>query len=233
MKKIERDQLAKRVAQFYENGAQKDSKIVIKHFKNEGFCPETIRIILKRYKEEGKTTTSSPPGRKNSQKLKNIEKKVFKILENNPETSSRNGATKLGISKTYFNKIKVHKLKIKGFKKQIIPESTKEQQERAKKNCRKLYKKLSNENFVLLMDDETYVYQDPKLVNCGPEYYHAKKREDVSIEKRTKKKKKFAPRFLIWQAIDQNGNVSEPFVTKDTMKGTNYLNCLRVSNPIY
>ena len=27
--------------------------------------------------------------------------------------------------------------------------------------------------------------------------------------------------------IDQEGNVSEPFVTKETMKGTNYLNCLK------
>ena len=39
------------------------------------------------------------------------------------------------------------------------------------------------------MDDETYVYQYPKLVNCGPEYYHAKKKEDVAIEKKTKKRK--------------------------------------------
>ena len=74
--------------------------------KNEGFWPETIRLIFKRYKEEGRTTTSRSPGRKKSQKLKNIEKKVFKILEKNPETSSRNGRTKLGISKTYLNKIK-------------------------------------------------------------------------------------------------------------------------------
>ena len=38
------------------------------------------------------------------------------------------------------------------------------------------------------MNTYTYVYQDPKLVNCGPEYYHAKKK-DVVIEKRTKKRK--------------------------------------------
>ena len=137
---------SQRFAHFYENSAQQDNKIVIKHFKNEGFCPETIRIILKRYKDKGQTTTSSPPERKKSRKLKNIEKKVFKILEKNPETSSRNEGTKLGISKTYFNKIKVHKLKIKAFKKQIIPESTEEQKERVKKNSRKLYEKLSKEN---------------------------------------------------------------------------------------
>ena len=70
MKKIKRDQLVKRVAHIYENGAQKDNKIVIKHFKNEGFWSETVRITLKRYKEEGKTTISSPPGIKKSQKLK-------------------------------------------------------------------------------------------------------------------------------------------------------------------
>ena len=38
MKKIERDQLAKRVAHFYENGAQKDNKIVnILHTKYDSF----------------------------------------------------------------------------------------------------------------------------------------------------------------------------------------------------
>ena len=40
-----------------------------------------------------------------------------------------------------------------------------------------------------------HVYQDPKLVNCGLENYHAKKKEDVSIEKRTKKRKNLHPDF--------------------------------------
>ena len=71
--KIERDELAKRVNNFYEQFANKDQKVVINHFKSEGFCRETIRIILKRYKEEGKIITSNPSGKKKTKNLKNIE----------------------------------------------------------------------------------------------------------------------------------------------------------------
>ena len=78
MKKIERDELAKRVTNFYEQFANRDQKVVINHLKSEGFCRETIRIILKRYKEEGKIITSNPPGKKKTKNLKNIEKKLKK-----------------------------------------------------------------------------------------------------------------------------------------------------------
>ena len=47
MKKIERDQLAKRVAHFYENGAQRDNKIVIKHFKSERSMFKRIGLLPK------------------------------------------------------------------------------------------------------------------------------------------------------------------------------------------
>lgn len=76
------------------------------------------------------------------------------------------------------------------------------------------------------MDDETYVPEDPKQVP-GPEFYHARYKQDLPIEKRIKKKKKFAVKFLIWQIIDEDGNVSKPSVTKGTMNSSTYLKCLK------
>ena len=116
------------------------------------------------------------------------------MIEKNSGISSRSGAAKLKISKSYFNKIKVHKLGIKAFRKRIAPDSTEEQEIRARKNCRKLYERLTSEKLFLLMDDETYVPEDPKLVP-GPEYYHAKNKNDVPVENRIKNKKKFIQSF--------------------------------------
>ena len=194
MKKIERDQLANRIVQFYENIAQRDDKIVLHHFKVEGILTKTIRNILERYKQEGRITTSSPPGRKKSKKLKNIEKKIEKLLEKDPEVSARTASSKLGISKTYYNKIKLHRLKIRSFRKRIIPEATEEQQKRAKKSCRKIYRRLTEEKLVLVMGDETYVPEDPKLVP-GPEFYHVKNKKDLPIERRVKKRKNLHQNF--------------------------------------
>lgn len=46
---------------------------------------------------------------------------------------------------------------------------------------------------------------------------------DVPQHQRTCPKKKFAKSFLIWQAIDELGNVSKPFISDRTMNAEIYL----------
>ena len=116
MKKFERAHLAKRVVYFYENSVKCNHKEVINHFKSEGFNRMTIWNISRRYQIEGRIKTPSSKGRRKSKKLKN-QKKVEELIENDSEISSRSGAAKLKISKSYFNKIKLHKLNIKSFRK--------------------------------------------------------------------------------------------------------------------
>uniref|UniRef100_A0AC35TUS9 DDE_3 domain-containing protein n=1 Tax=Rhabditophanes sp. KR3021 TaxID=114890 RepID=A0AC35TUS9_9BILA len=75
------------------------------------------------------------------------------------------------------------------------------------------------------MDDETYVPMDPKNVP-GREFYSATSRTAIPINVRARTKKKYAGKFMIWQAIDENGNITKPFVTDKSMNWEVYLHCL-------
>lgn len=71
------------------------------------------------------------------------------------------------------------------------------------------------------MDDETYVPVDPTQVP-GSEYYHCRDKSEVPDENRFKAKTKFAKKYLVWQCIDELGNVSEAFISDDTMNAETY-----------
>ena len=89
----------------------------------------------------------------------------------------------------------------------------------SKTNCRKIYRNSIHK--ILVLDDETYVPSDPKQTNIKT-YYHFKDITKVPSGVRHKPKQKFPKQFLVWQAIDELGNVSEPYVKLGTMKADEY-----------
>ena len=61
----------------------------------------------------------------------------------------------------------------------------------------------------------------------GRRFYHAADPKDIDYSVNTKPAFKFPKKFLIWQAIDENGNASSPYICTSTMTGDVYLNeCL-------
>ena len=72
------------------------------------------------------------------------------------------------------------------------------------------------------MDDETYCACDPSQVP-GNEYYNIVGDQDIERDFKVKRKQKFGDKFLIWQAIAENVEVSEPYVTKGTINKDIYL----------
>lgn len=88
----------------------------------------------------------------------------------------------------------------------------------------KIYKKIvpSGVRKFIVMDDETYVPQDPTQVP-GSEFYCKKPSSNSPDSVLFEAKTKFFKKFLLWQAIDMEGNVSEPFITKGTINGKIYL----------
>ena len=74
----------------------------------------------------------------------------------------------------------------------------------------------------MVIDDESYVLQDPKETP-GRQYYHAKDPSKVKTEGKIKCSSKFPKKFLIWQALDQFGNVSQPYVHEGSMNSETYL----------
>jgi hypothetical protein len=56
----------------------------------------------------------------------------------------------------------------------------------------------------------------------GTKFFHYINKENVENKARFKPKEKFAKKFLVWQAIDECGNVSEPYIKVGSMKAEKY-----------
>jgi hypothetical protein len=91
----------------------------------------------------------------------------------------------------------------------------------------KTKKLLQNRDKILLIDDETHAVEDPKLIP-GKEFYHCRGKSEVAIEDKIQLSEKYPHKYLIWQCLDENGNVSKPYVYKGTINGQIYLKeCLK------
>ena len=75
---------------------------------------------------------------------------------------------------------------------------------------------------MLLIDDETYLPWNPQDVP-GKKFFHAKDPKEVIYSEEVQPKAKFFKKSLIWQAMDENGNVLEPFVSEGTISAKVYL----------
>lgn len=212
----------RRVCQFYvKNGGNDRHKdaisATIRHFVEEGMHKQVVSVMIKRFRITGSDIHLKPSGRPR----KWDHKKVAKLYKRKPDTSLSEGASLLQMPRSTFKHIKCHNLNIKGYSMTEVPKYINNQEKRAKTGCRKLYDKFTA-NKVLIIDDEMYVPTDPKLVKVR-QFYHSKAKGQVKDKFRFKPKQKFKKQFLIWQAIDSDGNVSEPFISNGTINGAVYL----------
>lgn len=229
MKRLEQEALAKRIVHFFENNGNHDLKITCRHFMAEGIARSTIKDIIRRYQQRGSIIWKAKLGRPAAVATPKVVNTISKLYHKDPTTSVRSGAAKVGLKKSTYDWIKVHKLGITARRKQTVPKYTGNQKERAKTACRKIYRKrlLSAKNKILVIDDETYVPAETDQVP-GLEYYHCSDKSTVPDQYRFKPKAKFCKKFLVWQAIDELGNVSDPFISTGTITGEVYLNeCLK------
>jgi transposase len=228
MNKVERDIVAKRVATFYKKNGSNSSS-TYQHFMAEGICKSTITRTLTRLRKTGNPITRSPTGRPMKKANMKAMSKIKKLLNAKPSISLRKGCSKVKIPKSTYIRIVKKKLGLKTYKKQTVPKYINNQKSRAKKGCAKIYRNLcgKNANDVLIIDDETYVFQDSEQIK-SQKYYRCKSKNDVPNEERFKTKQKFPKKYMVWQAIDSNGLVSDPFIFEGTMTSEIYLeHCLK------
>jgi transposase len=223
------NQLAKAVVHYFENAGNQDTSLTCRHFTEQGANSKTVRRIIQRYLQEGRITHKPRGGKFATVSSRKVVQKVQKIFENNPRLSVRNAAQQVGIAKSTLSDIKVQSLGIVARKRKTAPKYSGDQAKRAKSGCRKIYRMqlLSGGQKVLLIDDETYCPADPDQIP-GVEYYHGRVGEEVANEIKYKGKAKFAKKFLVWQCLDENGNVSDPYISTGTMNAETYLTeCLQ------
>ena len=137
----------------------------------------------------------------------------------NKNTSVRRVANRAGIHWTTVQNVK-KKYGIKTNKCIKVPKYVENQEKRAKTNCRKLYRKSVTK--VLVIDDETYVPCDPRQA-CVQKFFNFKNKDQVPHDVRYKPIEKFPKKYLVWQAMDDRGHVSKPYVKIGTMKAKEYL----------
>jgi hypothetical protein len=75
---------------------------------------------------------------------------------------------------------------------------------------------------VLILDDETYVPFDPEEAP-GRTFFHSSDPKEAKFVDRVKGFTKFPKKYLVWQALDQNGNVSLPYFCQGSLKPHVYL----------
>lgn len=88
---------------------------------------------------------------------------------------------------------------------------SKDQEERARKYCGKLYRLILN-GYDIILDDEKYFGLSGDNVQCNQRYYTTNPLTTPSDVK-FKKKKKFSPKILVWMAMSSKG-VSNIYVHK-------------------
>ena len=217
MPSIERQELSKQVVHFYSKIANFNKFETVSHFRRQGFKTGRLYYILSRYEKTGTHELRPHTGRKVKVATPQMIRKVKKHLENTTNTI-RDTAKTLGLSKSRVQEIK-QMIGIKTKKCQKFPKYSKSQEMRAKTNCRKIYRRSIGK--ILVLDDETYVKVEPKA-NYGNKYFHFKDEKEVPIDIRTLPNEKYPTKYLIWQALDEFGNVSEPFIKIGTLTSEEY-----------
>ena len=71
----------------------------------------------------------------------------------------------------------------------------------------------------MIIDDETYVPINREDIP-GCKYFHSSNPNTLKNSEKVKPKSKFFKKLLIWQALDENGNVSDPFIFQGHISGS-------------
>lgn len=193
------------------------------HFLEQKFGIRFINRALEQYGKTGSVEYKQSSGRiptvctdRNAAKLK-------RRLVKNPSLPTRAAGRELNISQSSICALK-RKLGAVTRTKAAAPLYKKDQVERVKRGCKKLYKQLvdSGGGKFILMDDETYVPCDSTQIP-GKQFWTSVPGVEVPAEFKVKRKEKFPAKFLVWQCISQDGVISEPVITKQTLNGERYL----------
>lgn len=217
MKVSERQVIAKRVLHFYSEICNKSKVETVKHFLKEGLKRRTIYEIINRFNTRGTTDfapkTGRPPTVSTPKMVKNVTKKLL-----NTNLSEHKIASQLKTSQTIVNRIK-NKNNIKTNKCITASKYSGNQSPRAKTYCREIYRKSIHKS--LIIDDESYVLADPENIP-GQKYFRFTEKCSVPDKLMFKCKEKFPKKYLVWQAMDDKGNVSKPYIKIGCMNTDEY-----------
>lgn len=208
---------------FLEN--TKASKRSIAKAVNE---PEaTVRRVLNRYLETKSIVRRPGSGRPAGPSNPELLSKVKRLYQRKPLSSERDVADSCHTSKSTAHRYKAH-LGLHSYIAQKASGRSETDENVVKKRARKLYNTfLTKLDGCVIMDDETYVKGDFKQLP-GKTYYVAQAKNAIEKKYRQIAMKKFAKKYLVWQAICSCGKKSKSFITVGTINKDIYIKeCLQ------
>lgn len=194
--------------------------------KQAGVAKSTVTGILNRYKRTHTIDRKTGSGKKQGFVDKKKAKSILLSVENNPTQSLRDLAKKFKCSHSYVRKV----LKSKGIKachKIKIPKRSIDGEIKAIRRAKKLNVLLNRQKYCIIEDDEKYCKKDSKQLP-GQQYFYQMKGRNVLRKFKYLQTEKFAPKFLVWQAICSCGLKSSPFITSKILNADLYIKeCLQ------
>ena len=203
MTRQEREDIAKRVCNFYEDAASHSVKATINYFKKCDVPERTIRYILKKYLIYGTTKFLPCKGRpvKINDRLLN---ELMSTINNKTGLSQRQIARRYNVHQSTISRTLRKRTSVVIRKRRKAPKMNSDNQGKtARKNCGKLYRMTLN-GCDIILDDEKYFGLSGDNVQCNERFYTTDPSTTPSDIK-YKKKKKFAPKLLIWMAMSSKG----------------------------
>ena len=134
--------LARIVLHKYKNELGESVKKTVQFFKMEGCSETTIRRYLKKYRESGDIDFKIPPGRPAEKAPPKVVEKIKKIFDKNPSETISSVASRVNLSRSYTNNIKLRKLGIKVYTKKPAAKRSQVQEIKVIERLPKLYKKI-------------------------------------------------------------------------------------------
>ena len=222
MQRQEHEFRAKQICDFFQSNNY-NKLLTLNHFRQQNVPTNTIHNVIRRFIKSGTSTYKKIPGRKAYVNTHKQQQRVVRYFSKHNSASVRVASDQLGINKDSLQKIK-RKIGIRTLKKVKKPKYTAAQIIRVKAGCTKLYKMSvpSGGDCFFIIDDETYVHQDPSQIPSD-EYYNEIPGEQLDVEDTIAPTEKFPVKYMVWQAMAEDGQVSKPFFYQGIINSDVYM----------
>ena len=203
MTRDEREALSQRICNFYCDSASKSVKTTVNYFKKQNVPQSTIYYVLKKYLRYETTKDLSRSGRPVKLSTKDL-KRLVKSVNNRCNLSQRKLARRFLVHQSTISRNLRQRTSVVIRKRKKAPKmASKEQEDRARRNCGKLYRKLLND-YDLIIDDEKYFKLSAENV-LGNRYYYSTDPSSAPPNIRFQQHIKFEPKVMVWMAISSKG----------------------------
>lgn len=226
MKKLESEELSKRVVTFYNNEGGRVMKLTAARFKKEKVPERTIYNIISKYLKYNAIQFRPKSGR--PRKISNQQlQSLVKSVENRVGVSQRRLARRFNVTQSTISRNLKTRTSVRVYKRRSAPKYTSTDQEnRARMNSLKLYKRLSP-TCNLILDDEKYFSLSGNVP--GNNRFYSSNPSSTPANVKYRQRQKYEPQLLVWLAISPKG-VSFPYLhrSKIAIRQDTYLNdCIR------